>query len=289
MKVNKVGGYIGAEVLDIDLANCDDATFSGVEQALWANGVVFFRDQRLTVEQYIDFGKRWGELFVNNSPAIKALPNHPEVEEIRKNPDEISNIGDEWHADQSYRPDPCMGTILYAREIPPYGGDTCYANTASAYDLLTDELKQEIDGLQAVHSQPFLLEQVAARTGDPDGRFAAARKKAESNTATVKEAVHPVVTVHPETGRKCIYISPAYTSHFVGRTREESAPLLDKLFKHILRPEFTCRMHWKNDSLAIWDNRQVWHYATNDYQGHLRILHRLVVKDNLQVAAVATG
>lgn len=287
MKVNKVGGYIGAEILDIDLANCDDETFADVEQQLWENGVIFFRDQKLSVEQYIEFGKRWGELFVNNSPAISSLPGHPEVEEIRKNPDEISNIGDEWHADQAYRPDPCMGTILYARDIPPYGGDTCYANTVTAYELLPDELKEAIDGLQAVNSQLYLLEQVAERTGDPDGRFAAAKERALNNTDTIKETVHPVVTVHPETGRNCMYISPAYTSHFVGMSREESAPLLDKLYKHILRPEFTCRMHWKNDSLAIWDNRQVWHYATNDYQGQLRILHRLVVKDNLQVAAEA--
>jgi len=286
VKVNKVGGYIGAELTDIDLNKCDDRTFDDVQQALWDHGVIFFRDQDFTIEQYINFGKRWGELFVNNSPAIGKVDNenYPEVEEIRKNPDEVSNIGDEWHADQSYRPDPCMGTILYARDVPAYGGDTCYANTTTAYELLSDEMKKEIEGLEALHSQSFLLEQVALRTGDPDGRFAAAMKR-----ATNTETAHPVVATHPETGRKSLYISPAYTSNFVGMSREESAPLLDKLYKHVLRPEFNCRMRWKNNSLAIWDNRQVWHYASNDYQGHLRILHRLVVKDNLQVAARAAG
>ncbi len=273
MRVSKVSGNVGAEICGIDLRRCDDKrTFAEIRHALNDHGVVFFRDQELTLDQYIEFGKRFGTLFINNSPSISALPRRPEVEEIRKEPDETSNIGDEWHVDQAHREKPCMGTILYGQEIPPFGGDTLYANTSAAYDRLPEELKDEIDGLEAVHSISFLIEQAMWRTGDPDGRFARALKKADAT------AVHPVVKVHPETGRKCIYVNPASTRNFVGRTREESLPLLNRLYRHVLLPEFGCRFRWKKGSIAFWDNRQVWHYASNDYHGMRRVLYRLVVQ-----------
>lgn len=277
MKVTKVGGYIGADISGVDIANCkNEQTFDEIKKALYEHGVIFFRDQKLSLNQYIDFGKRFGELFINNSPSISAMPDYPELEEIRKEPNEKSNIGDEWHTDQAYRDNPCIATILYGCVIPPHGGDTSFTSTASAYEQLADNLKDEVESLKAVNSHIFLLEQTAQRTGDPDGRFVAALKK-----ASTKEAIHPVVTIHPETGRKCLYVNPAYTSHFVGRTRERSIPLLEKLYKHVLKPEFSCRFRWQKNSIAIWDNRQVWHYAANDYQGQQRLLYRMVVQDKV--------
>ncbi len=277
MEVRKVGGYIGAEIMGVDLTTCNEETFQKIKTALWEHGFIYFRDQELTTDEYRQFGQRWGELFVNESPAIEKVPGYAEVEEIRKNPHELSNIGDEWHTDQAHQKNPCMSTILYAKVIPPYGGDTCFASTSAAYDFLSEEMRQKLQGLEAVHSQRFLLEQVAARTGDPDGRFAAGIKKSKGS-----ESIHPVIIAHPENGKACIYVNPSYTTNFVGMTREESKPILDEIYKLILRPEFNARMQWQTNSLALWDNRQVWHYASNDYQGHLRILHRLVVKDSLQ-------
>lgn len=280
MKVDKVGGYIGAEISGVDLATCQDPQVYGdIRKALNESAVVFFRDQDLTLDQYVAFGERFGDLFVNNSPTIENMRDRPQVEIVRKEPEEVSNIGDDWHTDQAHRPNPCMGTILYGREIPPYGGDTLFANTAAAYDHLPDRLKSSVEGLEAIQSPAFLLEQAKARTGDPDGRFA----KAQARSA---ETVHPVIRTHPETGRKVIYVNPAYTYRFTDRTREESVELLNALYRHVLLPEFGCRFRWRKNSIAFWDNRQTWHYATNDYHGHRRVMQRLIVR-SAEPAALA--
>lgn len=274
MKIDKVTGYIGANISGVDLATCNDQRiYDEIRTALNEHGVIFFRDQKLTVEQYVAFGERFGTLFINRGPTIQALADYPPVEELRKEPDERSNIGDEWHSDQAHRQNPCMGTILYGKLIPPYGGDTLFASPAAAYEHLPAQLREEIEGLEAVNSQSFLIRETAMRTGDPDGRFARAAHASA-------EAIHPVVKVHPETGRKVIFVNPAYTYSFVGKSREESLPLLNELFKRVLLPEFGCRFSWREGSLAFWDNRQTWHYAVNDYQGHRRIMHRLVVQSN---------
>ncbi len=272
MKVQKVTGYVGATISEVDLATCDDAdTYRYIYRVLLENAVVFFRDQELSIERYLEFGRRFGELIRNNSPVIRTMADHPELEIIRKEADAISNIGDEWHTDQSHRPDPCMGTILYAVEVPSHGGDTLFANTAAAYDSLPDDLKQAVRGLRAVHSPEYLLRQTAERTGDPDKLFGSTR-------ATSRPTTHPVVRVHPETGRKVLYVNPAYTENFEGQTPEQSQPLLQRLFSHVQRPEHYCRFRWRKGSLAFWDNRQAWHYAVNDYHGSAREMRRLIVR-----------
>ncbi|HTU09612.1 MAG TPA: TauD/TfdA family dioxygenase [Allosphingosinicella sp.] len=281
MKVTKVTGNIGAEISGVDLATCEDAQiYADIRAALNDHAVIFFRDQELSLERYIAFGERFGELFRNNSPTIVAMDGHPQVEIIRKEPEEKSNIGDEWHTDQAHRPNPCMGTILYSREVPPYGGDTLFANTAAAYAHLPAYLRQQIEGLEAVQSSAFLIAQTAERTGDPDGKFGRAKVNSD-------DCVHPVVRVHAETGRPVLYVNPAYTHRFVGWTREESIPLLEALYRHVLRPEYTCRFRWTKGAIAFWDNRQTWHYAVNDYAGHRREMHRLIVKAPERAEALA--
>lgn len=273
MKVNRVSGYIGAEITGIDLRQYDQiGAFSRIRELLNEYGVLFFYDQNLTVDEYIRFGRQFGDLFINNSPSISALPDHPEVEILRKASGDVNNIGDDWHSDQAHRNDPCMGTILYGLDIPPYGGDTLFANTAAAYENLSKDVQEEINDLRAVHSLSFLIRRAIERKGDPEGRLARAAKAAQAT------AIHRVVQLHPDTGRRCIYVNPAYTERFEGKTREESIPLLNLLYNHILLPEFGCRFRWKSRAVAFWDNRQVWHYATNDYQGYRRELYRLVVR-----------
>jgi taurine dioxygenase len=269
--IQPVTSSLGAEIGGVDLAaENDDSVYADIRMALNEYGVVFFRDQKLTPDQLVAFSERFGELQVERSPVIKRLPEHPMVELMVKEPHEVTNIGDEWHTDQASREQPCMGTILYAREIPPVGGDTSWANLVAAYEALSAGLKKTLEGMRAVHSQLFLLQKQFDK-GDPDGRFKDFHK-------TDSQAVHPVVMRHPETGKKVLYVNPGYTHHFEGWTREESLPLLDYLFQHAAKPEFTCRFRWRPDSLAFWDNRQTWHYAANDYHGHRRLMHRVVVK-----------
>lgn len=266
-----ISGALGAEIADLDLsAEHNDATYAEIRSALNEHGVIFLRDQSLTPEQFVVFAERFGELQINRSPVISTLPGNPKVEELRKEPHEVTNIGDQWHTDQASREKPCMGTVLLAREVPPFGGDTLFINMARAYDNLSEGLKRTLDDLRAVHSLAFLLADAAA-DGDPDGRFANAHR-ADS------EAVHPVVLRHPENGRKILYVNPGYTMRFEGWTRRESKPLLDYLYQHAQQPEFGCRFRWRPGSMAFWDNRQTWHYAVNDYHGHRRVMHRIVIK-----------
>jgi taurine dioxygenase len=262
-----VTSAIGVEIHGIDLSeNADERIYSEIRAALSQHAVVFFRNQNLTTEQFVAFGERFGEVFVNSSSIIRPVDGCPKVEEIRKEPHEHTNVGDQWHTDQAHRSSPCMGTILMARTVPAHGGDTLFINMAKAYEALSEGLKHTLEGLRAVHSHAFLI----ANAEDPDGRFTKSNAK--------DETIHPVVKVLPETGRNALYVSPGYTVRFDGWTRKESTPLLEYLYGHAQRPEFCCRFRWAEGSIAFWDNRQTWHYATNDYHGHRRVMHRMVIK-----------
>lgn len=261
LTVTPVTGYLGAELSGVDLSQpLDDATVAEIKGALNTHGVIFFRDQDLTPEQYLAFGSNFGQISV--SKALPTVDGYPLINELIRQPEAQPNItGDAWHADQTYRDDPTYGTMLYGLQVPPYGADTAYINMQTAYDFLSEGLKQTLEGLNGVH--------VHARNQK--------NRTAEEIAARPEVAVHPVVTTHPETGRKALYVSPAYTARFQGWTEEESAPLLNFLFQHALRPEFGCRFRWAKGSIAFWDNRQTWHYAVNDSSGHLRVMHRLVI------------
>lgn len=257
-----VTGYTGAEIRDIDLSRpMDDETYEQVRTALNVHGVIFFRNQDLTPQQFLDFGARFGEVSV--SKAMPTLPGYPLINHLVREPQpQRFVVGEDWHADQSYRDEPTFGTILYGHEVPLWGGDTAYINMAAVYDSLSEGLKQTLEGLRGVHVHAFNQKQ----TKDPD----AIAKRPEV-------AVHPVVTTHPETGRKSLYVSPTYTERFEGWTPEESAPLLNVIYQQALKPQFGLRFHWERGSIAFWDNRTVWHNAINDSTGSRREMYRLVV------------
>lgn len=261
VSVTPVTGLTGAEIAGVDLSRpLDDATVATIKGALDTHGVIFFRDQDLTPDQYLAFGSLFGEISV--SKALPTVEGYPLVNELIRQPEAQPNItGGVWHADQTYRDDPTYGTMLYAKQVPPYGADTAYINMQAAYEHLSDGLKQTLEGLNGVH----------VHAHNQKGRTP------EEIAKRPEVAVHPVVTTHPNTGRKALYVSPGYTARFEGWTDEESAPLLNFLFQHALRPEFGCRFRWQEGSIAFWDNRQVWHYAVNDSTGHLRVMHRLVI------------
>ena len=271
LAVRAASSAVGAEILGLDLADAlPAATIEAIRHALFQHGVVFFRDQKLTPEQHVAFAQRFGAINVNRF--FKAVDGYPMVAEVRKEPEQTGNIGGGWHTDHSYDQVPAMGSILYAREVPETGGDTLFASMYAAYDALSDGLKETLERLQAVHSSRhvFGVEAYAGR-GDLKGRYL-------NPEAATQDAVHPVVVRHPGSGRKALYVNAAFTVRILGWTDEESRPLLQYLYQHAARPEFTYRFQWREGSLAFWDNRCTWHYALNDYHGHRRLMHRITVE-----------
>jgi taurine dioxygenase len=271
MNISPVSRFTGAEIDGVDLSTALTASqVDAIRQALTRHGVVFFRDQKLTPQQHLRFAEHFGPIEVNRF--FTPVPGHPQIAEVRKEPDQAQNIGDAWHTDCSYDPQPAIAQVLYAREVPDVGGDTLWASMYAAYDGLSDGLKHTLAGLEAVHS--------SSRIYGASGRTARkGRSDLTHDDKVAPDVVHPVVLVHPETGRKALYVNPVFTVRFVGWTEEESAPLLGYLYQHAQRPEFQCRFRWRPNSIAVWDNRCTWHYATNDYAGQRRLMHRITIQD----------
>ncbi len=270
IEVRRTAGALGAEISGVDLSQpLADETIAAIRRAFVEHQVIFFRDQSLTPEQQLAFGRRFGPL--NIHPYVKGMADHPEVMEIIKEPSDRINFGGGWHSDMSFLESPSIGSILYAVQTPDYGGDTLFASQAAAFEALSPGLQKTLEGLSAVHS--------AGREYAPTG--ASAQKRGSMQIAeaegAVGEFVHPMVKVHPETGRKALYVNPAFTMRIEGWSRRESKALLDYLFEHSRFEAFTCRFGWKPGSVAFWDNRSVWHFALNDYPGQRRHMRRVTV------------
>jgi taurine dioxygenase len=267
IQIHPVGGAVGAEIAGVDLSEpLTEAVRETIRKTLADRGVVFFRDQSLTEEQHIGLARRFGNINVNRF--FTHADGYPEIALVVKEPDQTRNIGGGWHTDHSYDQTPALGSILYAREVPPTGGDTLFSSMYAAYGALSDGLKRTLGGLLAVHSSRHVF---GVPRPDMQGRY----RNAE---AAVQDAVHPAVITHPESGRKALYVNPGFTLRFDGWTKEESQPLLEFLYRHAAKPEFGCRFVWRNGSIAFWDNRSTWHYAVNDYQGERRLMHRITVE-----------
>jgi len=268
IEVSRVSPAIGAEIRGVDLSqHLDAAIVAEIRDVLLEHLVVFFRGQVLTPPQQVAFAHRFGGL--SYYPFVTGLDQYPEVVEVRKEPEETTNFGGLWHTDTSYLEIPPLGSILYALEVPPIGGDTLFANMYMAYDALSDAMKNMLDGLYGVNS--------AERPSAASTRVDRIRDNPKEANTLVTTAIHPLVRTHPETGRKALYCSDAHTMHIDGMTVEESRPLLQYLYKVQQRPEFTCRFQWAAGSLAFWDNRAAQHNALNDYQGHRRVMHRITL------------
>ena len=270
IKVRKVAGALGAEIAGVDLSGAlDDKVIADIRAAFVEHQVIFFRDQTLSPVQQIAFGRRFGPL--NIHPYVSGMANHPEVMEIIKEPSDRTNFGGGWHSDMSFLETPAIGSILHAIELPDWGGDTLFSSQAAAYEALTPAMRATLDTLNAVHS--------AGREYSASGHSAqkrASMKVVEAEGA-IGEHIHPVVLIHPENGRKALYVNPAFTTKFEGWSRRESKPLLDFLFDHCRSEAFTCRFAWSPGAVAFWDNRSVWHYALNDYPGQRRHMRRVTV------------
>ena len=267
-----ISGGVGAEIAGVDLAaDLTDGVIAEVRGALVKHGVIFFRDQALTPEQLIATGQRFGPL--NIHPIYLPLDGYPEIMPVVKEVDAVMNIGNSWHSDVSFLEKPSMGSLLYALDVPPYGGDTIFASQQLAYDGLSAEMQSMLSGMKAVHSDR-ILSSAASKKKRNAGR---STKLDEQETPEVQN-VHPVIRTHGESGEKHLYVNEAFTIAFDGMTEAESKPLLDYLYQHARKPEFTCRFRWEKGSVAFWDNRAVQHYALNDYQGFRREMWRVTVE-----------
>ncbi len=272
IEVRPLAGAVGAEVLGVDLSReLSNSQFASIRQAFQDHGVIFFRDQDLRPEDHIAFAERWGKINVNRF--FHPVEGYPMIAEVLKEPDQKLNIGSKWHTDHSYDQIPAMGSILYARDVPPYGGDTLFASMYNAYETLSEGMKALLGGLKAWHSSRHVFGADRYLEDDPEDYG----DRLGNTEAAVQDALHPVVIRHPETGRKALYVNGDFTVRFDGWTEDESKPLLHYLYQHGARPEFTCRFRWEKGSLAFWDNRATWHYAINDYQGHRRYMHRITI------------
>ncbi len=268
MEVRRIAGALGAEVSGLDLAGAlSDETIADLRAALLEHLVLFFHDQDITPEQHMAFARRFGE--VVDYPMVKHLDGHPGIIPVVKLEHETINFGGVWHSDTAYLEAPPMGSILVARELPPYGGDTLFANMYMAWEALSDGMKRMLSPLRAVNvsNRPAIAATRAERIKTAAG--VAADK--------VLSATHPVMRTHPETGRKLLYVNPGHTERFEDMSEEESAPLLSHLFAHQVRPEFTCRFRWRPGSIAFWDNRATLHNPINDYHGFKRVMHRITL------------
>jgi taurine dioxygenase len=240
-----------------------------IREAFLAHHVLFFHDQDLSPEAQLRFGRYFGEL--DTHPFVESTEANPEVIEIITEPDDVLNFGGGWHSDVTFLEEPDLGSLLYAIEVPPFGGDTLFANQHAAYEALSGTMKELLGGLVAKHS---------AGPQYAEGGYSTLSKSMKTKSADLAGAVvcHPLVRTHPETGKKALYVNPSFTVGIEGMRLDESMALLGFLFNHMVREPFTCRFRWSPGSVAMWDNRSVLHYALFDYRGHRRTMRRITIK-----------
>ena len=274
MKIKRIAGALGAEIIGLDLTQSLSSDLTKeIREVFLKNSVIFLRHQPLTSQQFMNFAIAMGEPI--QYPFVKGFDDFPQIIEVKKLEHEKVNFGGVWHSDTTYLEKPPMGSMLLSKEIPPYGGDTLFACQYAAYESLSDTMQRLLEGLQGINSS---AKADVSKTRED-------RIKSDGNESLPKSfsSSHPVVRTHPETGRKALFINIAHTTGIEGLTDKESASLLSFLFEHQVKPEFTCRWAWEPDALAFWDNRCAQHNPINDYHGFRRVLHRITLQGDKPV------
>jgi len=271
IQVQPLAGALGAEISGVDLSQTlAPEVFAEIETAFHRDLVIFFRDQIISPDQEVAFAARFGT--VGRYPFAVPIEGHPEVIAVIKEAGQQTIFGGIWHSDTAYLECPPLGSALYALEVPTLGGDTMFANMYLAYEALSDGMKALLDGLKAINTA---AKDGGAVRGDHLANDAMQGRDLDRMNL---EAEHPVIRTHPVTGRKAIYVNRAHSLRFADMTEAESKPILDYLFEHATRDEFTCRFKWTRGALAFWDNRCTQHYPVNDYHGYRRVMHRVTVE-----------
>ncbi len=283
IEVRPLAAAMGAEICGVDVPNMSDEQFAEVQGALFRHKMIYFRGQKLTHADHEVFSLRFGP-FAEDA-YTSGVPGHRNVHPLIKEADDQSKhvFGEGWHTDSPFLPQPPSITILRSIQIPPYGGDTIWCNSALAYDLLSDTYKQMIAGLKVHFSMRDVLKSVQenSETRDsPMGKLAATKGAAQLSDdllRKIKGNAHPLVRTHPVSGEKALYVDASYAVGIDGMTEEESRPILGFLAEHLVQHAFTCRLRWEPDMLVAWDNRLCVHQAFNDYQGFRREMYRTTV------------
>jgi alpha-ketoglutarate-dependent taurine dioxygenase len=265
----RVGVNLGAEISGVDLRRpLQDAAFRAIEDALVENELIIFRDQEITSDNLMDFGRRFGELTVH--PFSPNEASAPQLIKFRNDETNAPFGTDVWHSDETFRAEPPMGTILCAKEVPAIGGDTMFVSMSAAFDGLSDRMQQFISGLEAIHDlKPF---RALFGSSEED------RKNLQHFELLYPPQVHPVVRLHPVSGRKVLFVNPQFTIAIKDMDERESRSLLDTLFHQALIPEYQFRHHWAPHTIAMWDNRSTQHYAVNDYYPQRRYMERVTIR-----------
>lgn len=267
MEVIPQSNGIGAELRGLDLAaGLSDSQFEQLNQAFLDYQVIFFRDQPLSARQYNDFALRFGRL--KEYLFADGLDGFPYITEIVKTETETESFGSFWHSDSAYTELPPKITILHAKQVPPRGGDTLFADMYAAYDDLSPGLQSALAQLRAINSASVV----------PRDEDIYQEVKSRNSELSEQFAIHPVIRRHDETGKNALYVNSIHTLRFDGMSREESLPLLSYLCRQVTRPEYSYRLSWQPDTLAMWDNRCTQHYALNDYHGYRRVMHRIIIE-----------
>ncbi|TBV09996.1 TauD/TfdA dioxygenase family protein [Phytopseudomonas dryadis] len=270
---------VGAEIVGLDLSRpLNDADFARVHRAHLDHGLLVFRDQRITPQQQIDFSRRFGPLQIHVLKQF-LLADHPEIfiiSNIKENgqPIGLGDAGKFWHSDLSYKEFPSLGSMLLAQELPEEGGDTLFASQQLAYETLSAELRQAIDGKRAAHSY-------TARYADEVFKGIRRPTLTEAQLAEVKAVVHPVVRTHPETGRKGLFVNENFTTHILDIPEDESRQILAELYAHSAKPEFIYRHQWQANDMVFWDNRALIHLATGCPSHLRRRMHRTTIQGDV--------
>jgi alpha-ketoglutarate-dependent taurine dioxygenase len=265
LDVRPLSPLIGAEIHGLDLSRpLGGPVVAAVRAALNHHHVIFFRDQSLTPAQQADFARQFGEV-TEAHPVIPSIEEHTQVLAIDSRQDRASW----WHTDVTFTQTPALGSILYMLEAPEVGGDTMWSSLQDAYDGLAPPVRQLCDQLIAVHHDPWFAAEVEARGGyEWNGEW----------HEKLLPALHPVVRTHPETGRNGLFVNGQFTQSILGLSRLESNALLEMLYHHCEKPEYTCRFRWRPGSVAFWDNRATLHYALDDYGEAIRYAHRVTLR-----------
>jgi len=272
MEVKLLSGALGAEIKGLDLKDTSDKNFNKINDLLLKHKVIFFRNQKITTEEHVALAKKFGPLEIH--AYVKGLDKFPEIVRIIKAEDEKNQWGENWHSDVSYNTKPTKAVILKSIKIPPVGGDTCFSNMELAWETLDEKIKEKIKDKKAIHSSlgaEFFIDNYKKMKGNG--------KKSYDEYSNE----HPIVRTHPETGRKILFVNWTYTQRIIGLDKEESDLILKKIFEHQARLELTCRFTWTENTICIWDNRSVIHFAIADFYperglGHERIMDRIAIE-----------
>ncbi len=256
LEVSRLSAALGAEITNVDLAKVTEAEVEEIRSLLNEHKVIFFPGQKISMDEHVDFGSKFGELEGHPNLKKNNSDSHPKVFELVASE---GGIADEWHTDITFQDQPALMSVLHMVKCPEIGGDTMWSSLSAAYDALSDPLKDLCDGLTALHD--------ARPHGKPE-----------------KTAIHPVVRTHPETGKKILYVNEHFTRRIVEMSMDESDMLLSHLTKWVTRPEFTVRYNWTEGTIAMWDNRSTQHYVVNDFKDE-RIIQRVTIMGDVVEAS----